>query len=420
MDDNLTPEYIEFLRQQNLGKVGEVAPTPEEKNTYSFKELWHNKDVEQKFLLPDLIPANAVGIIIGEDGIGKTQIMTQLSLSIALGHSHFMGIELYAPNKRCMIVATEDSREKFTKAIVKQITSIKSNINPDEINIDFVEGSNFDEFKGFQTEIEKNLRKQKYDLIIIDALSDLFTFIDGEINSNSHARKLLSWAQKIVNTHSVTLMLIHHAAKTKIVAKQKEGKLFVEKGDSQGAGAITQKPRTILALSHDPKSLSPDGFRYRNYLHVVKANLMSKKYFNNAIELEFNTQTLLHERNNLVDINSFEMNAQGEVIAELSNNNGRTPKPKPEDIPMNTHRDNIEFIFRESDALTREEIVNKMKMIYSVGSTKIESKDGYLNYLIQNDLIVSNNGLFKRTIKSTEYDAPDFNSLNIPGTDAPF
>lgn len=404
-----------------IGNIGEIAPSPEEKNTYSFKELWQNKDVEQRFLLPDLIPANAVAIIIGEDGIGKTQIMTQLTLSIALGHSHFMGIDLYAPNKRCMIVATEDSREKFTKAIVKQITNLKSNIQPDEINIDFVEGSNFDEFEGFKNEIEKNLRINKYDLIVIDALSDLFTFIDGEINSNSHARKLLSWAQKMVNTYHVTLMLIHHAAKTKIVTKQKEGKLFVEKGDSQGAGAITQKPRTILALSHDPKSLSPDGLRYRNYLHVVKANLMSKKYFNNAIELEFNTQTLLHERNTLVDINAFEMGVQSETVSEMNNNNGRKPKPMPSDIPMNTHRENISIIFNESDVLNREEIVNKMKLIYGVGSTKIESKDGYLNHLIESGLISSQAGLFKRTNKSMQFDEPDFSSLNLPSDDdAPF
>src|SRR5690606_8460178 len=98
----------------------------------------------------------------------------------------------------------------------------------------------------------------------------------------------------ICNTYQVAIILIHHAAKSKIVEIRKSGTIFIDKNSSQGAGAITQKPRTVLALSNHKESTSPDGKYYDNYLHVVKANLMGKEYMTNALKLQFNGHTLCH------------------------------------------------------------------------------------------------------------------------------
>jgi len=218
------------------------------------------------------------------------------------------------------------------------------------------------------------LKKNPSTLIIVDAVSDLFTLIDGEINSNSHARKILNRFQRLINHYGVTILFIHHAAKTKIVEKQKNGKLFVEKGDSQGAGALTQKPRTILALTHDPGSIKDEGMRYTNYLHVVKANLMSKMYVTHALELEFDASCLIHHEKGLVDI---------QLMEDPDKN--VTATPVKQNVPLEHsdahHKEMVDKIFAGIELFKKADIVSALMKAYGVGKAKIDGNSGYLQYL---------------------------------------
>jgi archaellum biogenesis ATPase FlaH len=386
----------DFLTTQ-LDKVNAI-PVPVEKNTYTFAELWKEKDFEQKFLIPELIPKSTLCVLIGEDGIGKTQVTTQLCLSISLGFASFMDLPLNVEHKRCLIVATEDSRQKFTKAIVKQtyaLAKVDANFDPTNVKISFTEGSNFDTFDALLVEIVSLLKLEKYEVIIMDALSDLFTMIDGEINSNSHARKILSKLQAICNTYQVTIILIHHAAKSKVAPKQAEGKIFLDKFDSQGAGAITQKPRTILSLSNDPQSVSADGKSYTNYLHCVKANLMSKHFVSSAIKMQFDGETLLHRYEDLIKIEDWNRQNLNQETKEVTMDNGRKRKAKPAELPADIHQDFMDAVFT-SDTLTfdRKGIVYEMVKFYNIGETKISGKDGFLNFLVDNKYLENVGGTY--------------------------
>lgn len=382
------------MKKKALEQLSEpIKPAPNDRNTFSFQELWETKDIEQKFIIPELLPAHAVAMFIGEDGIGKTQILTQLCLSICLKSKTFLGLNLYTESHKCLIVATEDSKEKFSKAMVKQVLSIKPDLDPKEIHLDFTEGSNFDDLDALFAEIEMLLKEFNYDLIVCDAMSDLFTLIDGDINSNSHARKILSKFQRVVNTYQTTVIIIHHAAKSKIVAKQKEGKLFVEKGDSQGAGAITQKPRTVWALTNDPKSIINEGTEYKNYLHVVKANLMGKHFVTHAIELDFDAKTLTHSACGMVDIQLME-NSNPDDRQPLTND--PTKKPMAREISLDQHKSYVYNCFVKSDLLSRSDLVEKLRSSYGVGKNKIEAKDGYLAHLTELGLVVNNAGVYRK------------------------
>jgi RecA-family ATPase len=283
-----------------------------------------------------------------------------------------------------LIVATEDSKEKFTSAIMRQAYRMNPNLKPKDVHVDFTEGSEFDDFLLFKSELEGLLKKKFYDLIIIDALSDLFTLIDGEINSNSHARKILSFFQAVCNQYQTTIIIIHHAAKSKIVAKRKEGKLFVEKGDSQGAGAITQKPRTVLALSSDPKSVSEDGFTYTNYLHVVKANLMGKHYLKNAIVLKFDSRILMHFPQGTVDIELFSPEMPIEPGQSELNPKRKTT---PQEMSLQEHKDLLKVIFRAGGELLKAELIEGIRVHYNVGKNLIEKAGGFLPYLRKVELV---------------------------------
>ena len=417
---------IDELREQALSALDGPEPVKKgEKNTYSFSELWALKDVEQKFLVPELLPGAAMAVIIGEDGIGKTQITSQLCLSICLGYSEFMGLPLHAPNKRALIVATEDSKEKFSKSITKQARYMQVKLDPDNIHLSFMEASNFDDLDRVCKEIDAILKAQAHDLIVCDAFSDFFTLIDGEINSNSHARKILNKFQKIINDHGTTILFIHHAAKSKIVEKQRNGKMFVEKGDSQGAGAITQKPRTILALTHNPGSIKDEGLRYTNYLHVVKANLMSKMYVTQAIELEFDASMLLHFAKGLVNIQMME-NPDGPQQNQQQNQNVNN-KPAVKTVLDFSDKQHIDFVaqaFEGETEMSRADLVSMLKGLYQVGKNKIEEKSGFLQYLQDRNFIHGANGKFTRmeyvAITMPTLDNFDLNNLPPDDEEPPF
>jgi RecA-family ATPase len=379
---------IKELQEVKLRQLEAVLPNPnKKKSTYSFKELHDKKDEVQKFLIPELLPAGAVTVLIGEDGIGKTQIMTQLCLSIAFHFNTFLGLPLQPESNECLIVATEEGKQKFTSAIMKQAYTLNPNLKPEDVHISFTEGSDFDDFITLKEEIEFELNASKKSLMVIDAMSDLFTLIDGDINSNSHARKLLSFFQHLCNVYEgLAIVIIHHAAKTKITAKHKEGKLFVEKNDAQGAGAITQKARTVLALTNDPKTVSSDGSSYTNYFHVVKANLMGKHYQKNAIQAQFTAENLLHKAMGLVDVElHLSTDAPAATAAQVEAGNAR--KATPQELSDDQHYDVLDKIFANTTALSRADLISGMRTWYGVGQSKIELKDGYLNYCVDKKFI---------------------------------
>lgn len=385
------------LMDTQLAKVGSI-PVPVEKNTYTFAELWKEKDFEQKFLVPELIPKNTVCVLFGEDGIGKTQITTQLCLCIALGFSTFMDQPLHADHKRAAVIATEDSRQKFTKAVVKQAQALKPNLEPDKVHVHFTEGSNFDTLDLLLIELYALLKKDNYDVVIIDALSDLFTMIDGEINSNTHARKILSKLQAVCNTFQTTLIVIHHAAKSKVAPLQADGKIFLTKSDSQGAGAITQKARTVLALSNDPQSIANDGKSYTNYLHCVKANLMSKHFVNTAIKLAFEGESLLHNYEDLVDIEQWNMDNAHQSVKpkeEIEMTSGRKRKPKAFEIAVDDHSEFVDKLFD-----TDHKSCDRVEMLYAIIShyTIGENRAGeFLKHMVDVGLLENIQGTYFKT-----------------------
>lgn len=355
-------DNIEILQTTFNQVVEGDAPEIDDKSTFSFAELWETKDEEVKFLIDDLLPKQAVAVLVGEDGIGKTQILTQLCLHVCLGLPTFLNLPLNIESKRCLIVATEDSKEKFIRSAAKQAQALLPQVNPKDVLLDFTEGGNFDDMDSLKVEIEKLISVHKYELVILDAFSDLFTLIDGEINSNTHARFIIKVLQNLCKKYGTTIIAIHHVSKTKVINKIKDGKLFIEKGDTQGAGAITQKPRTVLALTHEPKSITENGRCYNNLLHLVKTNLTSKYYLGNAIKVAFDSATLLHQYQEVVNIQLYESNNNG--LGPESNATATPNAAQEPQITYDNHLSNMMQTFGLETYLGYNDLTIRMKAIY--------------------------------------------------------
>lgn len=392
MNQPKSKSIVQELKDKAVEALVDDAEEPIQKNTHSYAELYLEKDAPQNFIINDLIPDEEVCVLIGVDGIGKTQICSQLCFAIGTKRENFLGLTLNIKHGRALVVATEDSKVKFTRAIVKIAKGMDPNHKPEDVNVHFTEGGNFDDMNSFIKEIVDFLKVTPVDLIILDALQDLFLFIDGEVNSNKDANKILNIIQKqICNVYKCSAIVIHHASKTSAQKKQESGKFFLVKNDSQGAGRITQKPRTVLGLTHDfASSAVEDSTTYTNYLHVLKTNLASRHYMKNAISLTFDQATLLHESNGLVNIEQYE-NAD-----KTATDFTPTKKPMAKEITLDEHKAKVTSAFEHEDSLSRKELVAKLRGLYGVGGNKIEEKGGYLSYLTDLGLIVGDVGIFRK------------------------
>lgn len=364
----------------------------EDQFTWSYAELYKDKDIVQNFLVPDLIPDGEVCGLIGVDGVGKTQLMSQLAFCVGRKRKHFLNLTLNVKHGNALIVATEDSKKKFTKAIVKIANALEPGHKPEEVGIHFMEGGSFSTLETFILEIERNLKLRPTDLVIIDALLDTFLLINGNPNDSSDANVILNEFQvRICNHFSCTVIFIHHASKSSARAKQEKGKFFLVKDDAQGSGRITQKPRTILGLTHDFASSSEEfSTTYTNYLHALKVNLSSRHYVKNAIHLTFDQATLLHEAGGLVNLDQFENTDR--TVTDFA----PTKKPMAKEIDIEQHKLNVNDVFADDDSLSRTDIVKKLKVVYGVGQNKIEEKGGYLFHLTDLGLVVQNTGIFRK------------------------
>ena len=392
---------INALRNDTTRHLVEALPGIKKKrNTYSFAELSKIKGERQEFVLDQLLPKASVTILMGEDGVGKSQLCAQLCLHVAMGMTSFCGLSLVGKNSECLFVGTEDAKQKFANAITTQAALIDPNHDPEQVPVFFTEASMFDDFKELKDEMDELIAEHKFEVVVVDTMSDMFGLLNGEINSSDHARKILSYFQSIADKTKAAVIMIHHVAKSKMVQKRNEGKLFIEKNDSQGAGAITQKARTVLALTNEPSSINQEGTEYFNYLHVVKANLMGRNWVVNAIQLLFSTQTLLHKHNGFVDI--FEKENQG--LRDAGNNQpvqvertvgGQSRKLPPQEIPDGDHWKKLKEIFREEEPLEYKEIVKRICLAYDIGQTKAQSKDGYLPYLCSRGWVAKTGNLYQ-------------------------
>ncbi len=206
---SLSPEALARLEQLKNATVKALDIELEQKAkqyTYSFAELHKIKDTAVSYILPELIPAATLAVIIGEDGIGKTQLMIELGLHIAYKRETFLGMPLSVKHGRTLFIATEDARLKFIQAANKQASAHWPGYDPAKIDMHFTEGSDFDQFKDLKAEVVAFCDKGAPDVIIVDALSDAYTLIDGDINSSKDTRVIMGFFQGIINTYGCTVI----------------------------------------------------------------------------------------------------------------------------------------------------------------------------------------------------------------------
>ncbi len=243
----------------NFSKSKPIAPkTPTSQRTASkikfkktnFKDdpfsglnLFKFNDEELPKLIDPIFPKVGLVSLVGSSDTGKSTILRQLALSVALGLDNFLGYKIDTKTRNVIYIRTEDDSTSTSISLKRQIKGLKTfNEFPDESlnHLKFIFDFNFtsnDDDNLFK-KLENDLSTHGADLIIIDAFTDIFS---GDINSSTKVREFLNTFSTLSKKHNTLILFLHHTGK-------RTDKFTASKDNVLGSQAFEAKMRVLLEL----------------------------------------------------------------------------------------------------------------------------------------------------------------------------
>ena len=221
-----------------------------------------SQDIEQKYIIKDFIPENALTMIHGESGSGKTFITLDMCLSIASGMKEWNGKKI---NQGPVVYLAGEGHAGLRKRIAGWIQENKPENNIDMtiaqsgIDIDTTEGT----YKAIES-IRKLKKKPK--LIVIDTLH---RFMQGDENSAKDSGAMIKACTKIQDEFQCSVLIVHH---TGISSEARER----ARGSSAWRGALDSEISIVDGIIKQKKN--KDGEKQTDLeFHLTKITIEGKK-----------------------------------------------------------------------------------------------------------------------------------------------
>ena len=139
----------------------------------------------------------------GSSDMGKSTFLRQLAISVAMGDSTFLEWKLNLRYKKVLYISTEDEPISIAHVMRKQFSD---SLHSEKLeNIFFIFGQ-----ENLLDNINELLVKHNFDIIIVDAFSDVFI---GGMNNISQVRTCLNKYNTIANNNDVLILFLHHTGK---------------------------------------------------------------------------------------------------------------------------------------------------------------------------------------------------------------
>ena len=262
-NDQDKEETIENLDYNELEK-----PKYEVKPVYNGLELLERKITELPTLLDPIFPSDGVIAIAGSSDIGKSTLLRQFALAVAIGDREFLGWKLNTNHNRAIVVSTEDFANLMSMQLNlfnKERGIAKEKFN----NVKFI----FDIFNLYET-IESIVKTEPIDVLILDAFLDIF---DGNnsMNNGGQVRQFLTKYDQLAKKYSFLVIINHHAGK-------RTEQLAPSKHNALGSQSFEAKMRLVIEIRQD---LVSDN---KTHLCIVKANYLPREFKEESFVLEFN------------------------------------------------------------------------------------------------------------------------------------
>lgn len=223
-------------------------------------------------LLVGLLLAQGVAMLGGPSDSGKSSFLRQLALAVALGDETFLGFQINAVHRRAICVSTEDGDAAVGSILTKQLDGrVLSPEEAERIRFVFVT-ENLVERLGLM------LSEQPVDLVVIDALGDLYT---GNLNQSNEVRAFINQFQALSIKHNCLFLFMHHTGKR---TEEREP----SKHNMLGSQGLEAKMRVVFELRPDPVD------QYIRHLCVLKGNYLPPETKGKSYALVFDSNLLFH------------------------------------------------------------------------------------------------------------------------------
>jgi RecA-family ATPase len=186
-----------------------------------------------QMLLEKFLPKVGLAALIGESDIGKSTWLILLALFVALKEKLFLGMKLNVTHGRALYVSTEDDASNFgprAKKLCKKLEISESEL--EKIEFYFT-----DDVEKLASNLNDYLSDNKFDLVVIDAFSDILSE-DG--NNATVVRKTLNGLSKIASRYQCLILVLHHM--------RKSAGSEPSKNDVLGSSGFEAKMRSVIGL----------------------------------------------------------------------------------------------------------------------------------------------------------------------------
>lgn len=252
-----------------------------DQQSYNALDLFNLKIKSVPKLLDPLLQTVGLAALVGTSDSGKSTILRQLCIAIALRQETFLNFKLNTNTGKALYVSTEDDPTSIAASIRTQIEAIEkadNKLDKDLLkNIEFI----FDTDQ-LLDDLDKGLQKNKCDLIVIDAFADVFT---KELNANTQVRQFLNDYDKIAKKHQTLIIFLHHIGKKTMNYDPSKNSII-------GSQAFEAKMRVVLELRPSLNS------KEEKDLWILKGNFLSQDYKEKSYILKFGEDLLFSNTGN--------------------------------------------------------------------------------------------------------------------------
>ena len=263
-----------------------------ERNKFTGKELFDRHIEEIPTLLDPIFPKKGIILFAGSSDTGKSSFLRDFSVAIAEGRVKFLNYDLNTTSNRVIYYSTEDDDDSVAHLLYKQRERIEDESKLQNITYIFHQNDPI-------IELEKELRENPADCIIIDALGDI---LQGNINQTNEVRTYLSTYSALANKYNCLIIFLHHTN------KNSEYNL-PSKHNISGSHGLESKSRLAVEFRKDRRNYD------LRHICIVKGNYLPEEYKNESFVVKFNTDmtyTWLDERVSFSELVSGTENSQRE------------------------------------------------------------------------------------------------------------
>ena len=189
---------------------------------------------QPSFLVSPFIPANALIILAGASGCGKSSFISALAAMLSLGKGLYGNAQ---PPARILIFSAEDNYDGSIKCRLDCAEADEDNI----FAIPYEDCSTYP-FDIFVEALEDTIKANKINLVILDPITSFLGNIN--INKSHEVRKCLITLQKLAKQTSCAILGIAHYNKSQ--------KTTILSNKILGSSEFFNVPRSVVLISYHP------------------------------------------------------------------------------------------------------------------------------------------------------------------------